>query len=141
MSDQTDTPSPEMLAQLLEGRSDEEIYAFVSAANPADLLDTIFSAMVERFRPDQAAGQAAVIQWNITLPDGVQSRQIQVADGVATATSQLDETPSATMTLGMPDFLRLITGQLDGIQAFMGGALRIDGDITRAQQIQTWFGR
>lgn len=141
MSDQTDTPSPEMLAQLLEGRSDEEIYAFVSAANPANLLDTIFSAMVERFRPDQAAGQAAVIQWNITLPDGVQSRQIQVADGVATATSQLDETASATMTLGMPDFLRLITGQLDGIQAFMGGALRIDGDITRAQQIQTWFGR
>ena len=47
------------------------------------------------------------------------------------------------MTLGqsLPDFLRFIAGELDGMQAFMSGKLRLSGDLMFAQNMQRWFNR
>ena len=46
-----------------------------------------------------------------------------------------------TFALPLPDFLRLILGQLDGMQAFMGGKLKLSGEIMLAQAMQSWFDR
>jgi putative sterol carrier protein len=46
-----------------------------------------------------------------------------------------------TLGLSLPDFLRLILGQLDGMQAFMGGKLKLSGEIMLAQTMQSWFDR
>ena len=44
-----------------------------------------------------------------------------------------------TLTLNAADFLRLITGKLNGMQAFMSGKLKIGGDMMFAQVMQGWF--
>jgi putative sterol carrier protein len=133
------TTSPQDLAALLEGRSDEEINAFVKDAGSEGLMDAIFSGMAERFLPEKAAGKTAVIQYDITTPDGVESRQVIVKDGTCNTTRGAGEPASVTLSLTMPDFLRLISGKLNGVQAFMSGKLKLKGDMMLAQSMQSWF--
>lgn len=130
----------EALAAMIEGRTDEEIDAGVAERGTDTVLSQIFDEMAKRFQPDRAAGQSAVIGWDITSSDGTHSWHIKVADG--TCTPQQGAADSARVTLGMalPDFLRFITGQLDGMQAFMTGRLKLSGDMMFAQSMQAWFG-
>ena len=140
MSEQTsDANNPEALAQLLEGRSDEEINQFVEAAGLDTILGQVFDAMRERFVPEKAAGQSAVIQWDINAPDGTHSYQFKVADGAASWSKGTDDAPRTTLAFSLADFLRFVAGQLDGMQAFMSGKLRLQGDMMFAQTLQTWF--
>lgn len=136
----SDTPNPEQLAELIEGRSDEEINATVAEQGVDTVLGQIFGAMQERFQPDKAAGQSAVIQWDITAPDGTHSWQVKVADGKCEVKQGTDEpSPRVTLGLSLADFLRFIAGKLDGMQAFMSGKLKLSGDMMFAQTIGAWF--
>ncbi len=47
--------------------------------------------------------------------------------------------PRVALTLAAPDFLRLITGKLNGVNAFMSGKLKLKGDMMLAQTMQGWF--
>lgn len=131
--------SPEDLAALLDGRTDEDVIAVVAEIGIPDVIDQISAAMVERFQADKAAGQSGVVQWDITGPDGVHSFHLDVADGTCTATSGPAESARVTLGLTLPDFLRFIAGQLDGMQAFMSGKLKLTGDMMFAQSMQAWF--
>ena len=51
MSDISEMNNPEALAQLLEGRSDDEINEFVQAAGIDTVLSQVFDAMKERLDP------------------------------------------------------------------------------------------
>ena len=37
--------------------------------------------MEQAFQPDKAAGQSAVVQWDVDAPDGTHSRTVHIADG------------------------------------------------------------
>src|SRR5438552_13572866 len=140
VSDQISSANnPDALGQLLEGRSDEEINQFVEAAGVDTVLGQVFDAMKERFAPEKAAGQSAVVQWDVNAPDGTHTFQFKVADGTADWKKGTDDTPRVTLTFSLADFLRFVAGQLDGMQAFMGGKLRLAGDMMFATTLQTWF--
>jgi putative sterol carrier protein len=133
-------PQPD-LGALVEGRSDEEINQFVKAQGVETILGQIFNGMASAFAPDQAAGQSAVVQYDVTAEDGAHSYQLKVADGKCEVVKGAAEPARITLGLAMPDFLRLISGKLDGMQAFMSGKLRIAGDMMFAQTMQSWFRR
>jgi putative sterol carrier protein len=97
--------------------------------------------MAKQFRPDKAAGQSAIIGWDITTPDGTHRWQLKVADGTCTAQEAGSEDARVTLGMTLPDFLRFVTGQLDGMQAFMTGKLKLSGDMMFAQSMQAWFAR
>jgi putative sterol carrier protein len=140
MSEQIgDSNNPEALAELLEGRSDEEINEFVNAAGVDATLAQVFDAMKERLDPQKAAGQSAVIQWDVNAPDGTHTVQFKVDNGTGSWTAGTPDTPRVTLTFSLADFLRFVAGQLDGMQAFMGGKLRLAGDMMFATTLQTWF--
>jgi putative sterol carrier protein len=127
------------LAELIEGRTDDEINEFVSSLGVEAILEQIFGAMTERFQADKAAGQSAVIQWDITAGDGAHSYTVTIADGACKAEPGTGEAPRVTLGLALPDFMRFIAGKLDGMQAFMGGKLKLSGDMMFAQTMQAWF--
>jgi len=139
VSDISDTNNPEALAQLLEGRSDEEINEFVNAAGIDTVLAQVFDAMKERLDPQKAAGQTAIVQWDVNAPDGIHSYQFKVENGSGSWSQGTPDTPRVTLTFSLADFLRFVAGQLDGMQAFMGGKLRLAGDMMFATTLQTWF--
>jgi putative sterol carrier protein len=140
MADESPTlATQEQLAELLEGQSDEDITTFVNNLGVDAVLGQIFSAMEERFQPDKAAGQSAVVQWDITTAGDTHSYTVTIADGTCKATQGASESPRLTLGLALPDFLRFVAGKLDGMQAFMGGKLKLSGDMLFAQQMQAWF--
>ena len=136
-----DIASREELAQMIEGKSDEEISAGVAERGTDKLLGQIFEFMATQFQPDRAAGQSAVIGWDITAPDGTHSYQLKVADGTCATQQGTPEEARVTLGMALPDFLRFVTGQLDGMQAFMTGKLKLSGDMMFAQSMQAWFSR
>lgn len=129
----------EELAAMIEGKSDDEINATVAERGTDQMLSRIFEFMAGQFQPDQAAGQSAVIGWDITSPEGTHSHQLKVADGTCTATPGSADAARVTLAMALPDFLRFLTGQLDGMQAFMTGKLKLTGDMMFAQSMQAWF--
>ncbi len=139
MSDAPDISSQEALAELLEGRTDDEIAAFVAEMGIDTLLEQVSGAIAERFDPTKAAGQSAVIQWDVTDADGTHSFHITVADGTCTAAMGAGEAPRVTLGFTVANFLKFIAGKLEGMQAFMGGQLKLSGDMMFAQTMQAWF--
>ncbi|MDQ1373734.1 MAG: hypothetical protein QOJ09_1072 [Actinomycetota bacterium] len=138
----SDTPvTQEQLGELVDGRSDDEINSTIEAVGVDATLDQIFDAMQERFQPDRAAGQSAVIGWEITAPDGARTYQVKVEDGTCTVNKGGTDAARVTLGLTLADFMRFIGGKLDGMQAFMAGKLKLTGDMMFAQTLQTWFGQ
>lgn len=135
------TPTAADLAELIGDKSDDDVNQLITdfAGEGDGLIAAIFEGMEQRFLPDKAAGKSAVIQYDITLPDSAQSWQVVVGDGKATTTKAGDKEPNVTLVLASADFLRVISGKLNGVQAFMSGKLKVKGDMMLAQTMQGWF--
>lgn len=129
------------LAQTLEGLSNDEVNSFVKGAGYDAVLGKIFAEMQAHFLPAKAAGRAAVIHYEIKTPDGPEVYQVAVADGACTTSKGGDSQPGVTLVLSLADFLHLVTGRLNGVQAFMSGKLKVRGDMMLAQTMQSWFDR
>ncbi len=124
------------LAATLEGRSDEEITQGVVAQGADTVLGQIFAGMVEAFLPQKAGSQSAVIQYDINVGGTVHSYQLKIAGGKCELVKGAAGPARVTLTLQAPDFLRLVTGTLNGMQAFMTGKLKLTGDMMFAQVMQ-----
>jgi len=131
--------SPEGLRALIAGRSDDEINAGLKATGAERALDAVFDGMVRAFLPEKAGAQTAVVQYDVTSPEGKHSYQLRVEGGRCTVTKGASSPPRVTLALGAPDFLRLVTGKLTGQTAFFQGKLKLTGDMMFAQTIQAWF--
>jgi putative sterol carrier protein len=131
--------TPKELAALLEGRSDREINDAVKSLGTDSAIEKVFEGMTKAFIADKAKGQSAVIQWDIKGPDGPVSYQIKVLDGKCTASKGTADPARVTLSASLPDFLRIITGKLNGQQAFFTGKLKLSGDMMFAVTQENWF--
>lgn len=127
------------LLAVLEGRSDDEVNGFIKAQGYDIVLGQIFSEMEGRFLPEKAAGRSAVIQYDVNTPEGTEAYRVVVADGTCSTSKGAGQDSTVTLVLSLADFLRLISGKLNGVQAFMSGKLKIRGDMMLAQTMQGWF--
>src|SRR4029079_17486220 len=76
---------------------------------------------------------------DVNAPEGKLSYQLKVADGKCTLVKGSPESARVTLALSAPDFLRLVTGKLNGQTAFFQGKLKLSGDMMFAQTMQSWF--
>lgn len=131
---------PAQLAKVVDGKSDAEINKAFEGKYE-QVCSQIGEAMKVRFVPQNAAGQTAVIQYDITAPDGVHTFQLKVADGKCDLLPGKTEPARVTLAFAFPDLLRFVAGKLDGMQAFFTGKLKLSGDVVFAQAVQKWFAR
>ena len=127
------------LAASIEGRSDEEIEKGIEAQGTETVLDQIFAGMAEAFLPAKASGQSAVIQYDVKAGGKAHSYQLKVADGTCQVAKGAGGPARVTLALSLADFMRLVSGKLNGMQAFMSGKLKLQGDMMFAQTMQGWF--
>ena len=83
----------------------------------------------------EAAGDTnATVQFNISSPKTIriEGGQCSVSDGTA-------DSPDVTITMDDDDLADLLTGELNGMTAFMTGKLQLDGDMMLAQKVITLF--
>ncbi len=100
----------------------------------ADLM----SKMPAAFLSEKAPGLDAIIQfkftgaepgdWYATIKDG----KVDVQQGV-------HENPKMTLTADSGDYVKIFTGELDGMQAFMQGKLKLAGDLNLAMKLTQMF--
>lgn len=47
--------------------------------------------------------------------------------------------PNFAGIFALPDFLRLVSGEAGGVDAFMAGKVKLKGDVMLAQRMLEWF--
>jgi putative sterol carrier protein len=96
----------------------------------------IISSMQSKFNAGAAAGLDLVFQFNIEDGD---NHYVVVKDG--TCDVQKGDNPDANVTLIMDSetLKGITTGETDGMQAFMGGKLRAEGDMMLAMKLGELF--
>ena len=130
--------SPEEFNELFTGKTDEEIQA-LAQGNEEALLDGVFDSMQAAFNPEAAGDDSAVVQYDIDSRAGEKNYQLKVDEGICTVIKGSVEDPRVTLALNLPNFLRMMTGELNGMQAFTTGKLKITGDMMFSQRIAAWF--
>jgi putative sterol carrier protein len=98
----------------------------------------IFKEMQKRMdaNPAKLAGMKAVFQFDISGADpGIYS--VAIADGKAAVSEGTSASSNITITMASNDFADMVEGKLDGITAFMGGKLKVKGDMMLAMQLQS----
>jgi putative sterol carrier protein len=122
--------------------NDELVAAIQGSAGGLDgFLDQVFEGMKNSFNPQKAGGQQATVQYELTTPEGSRSYAMRIADGRCEVERGTAESPRVSIKMSVGDFLRLIAGKLNGMQAFMTGKLKVSGDLFFAQTFQSWFER
>src|SRR6266498_5423119 len=101
-------------------------------------MPTTVSELMEKmpgaFIPEKAQGVDAVVQfkftgaeageWNATIKDG----KVEVARGMP------PRQPTMTLTADSGDYVKIFTGELDSMQAFMQGKIKLAGDLNVAMK-------
>jgi len=99
----------------------------------------LMEKMPGAFIPEKAQGLDAVIhfkftgdepgEWNADIKDG----KVEVAQGIPR------RQPNMTLTADSGDYIKIFTGELDGMQAFMQGKLKLAGDLNLAMKLMQMF--
>ncbi len=103
-----------------------------------NMTDTsvLFSKMEQQFDAAAAAGVDAVFQFQL---DDSGPWFVTVAEGCCTVTEGESEAPTVTLSMDSGTLGEIMSGELDGMSAFMGGRVRADGDIMVATQLANLF--
>lgn len=97
-----------------------------------------FDTAVAIFNPAAAGSMNKTLQWNITGEQaGVYA--LKVANGTCELIKGGVEKPDMTLTVSDQDWLAIVEGKLNAMNAFTGGKLKIAGDMMLAMKVQQLF--
>jgi putative sterol carrier protein len=102
-------------------------------------VSQLMEKMPGAFIPEKAQGVSAVIHFKFT---GVEAGDwnATIADGkVAVEKGAPNKPATMTLTADSEDYVKLFTGELDGMQAFMQGKLKLGGDLNLALKMMQMF--
>ena len=99
----------------------------------------LMANMPDAFNPDKAAGVNATIVYNLT-GEGGSVWTSRIADGTCSVEEgETVENPTLKITMDAQDYVDMMAGRLDGMQAFMTGKIKVEGDIMLASRLMTFF--
>jgi putative sterol carrier protein len=100
----------------------------------------VIAALPRAFLPEKAASAKGLIQFNLT-GDGGGQWVLDVSDGKCAVREETAPKPDATLTISADDFVALYSNQLNPVQAFMGGKIKVSGNVALVMQLLNWFDR
>jgi len=104
----------------------------------AEEIKGIFPEMVNRLDPEKAGDIDALIQFDLSGDNGGLF-WVKVADGNAETGEGSVENPTMTLKAAADDWYAVSTGQMNAMQAFMSGKIKIQGDMSIAMKMQSMF--
>jgi len=101
--------------------------------------DDIFQKLPEQIQKAKAEDFNATIQFDLAGDDGGQW-YVTIEGGDTTVTEGSAGDPAATIRMSASDFVDMMTGDLDPMNAFMMGKVKVEGDLNTVMKFQTLFG-
>lgn len=92
--------------------------------------------MKTKFNADAAAGLDLVFQFDIEDGD---TYHLLIKDGSCEVVEGAHDAPNVTLIMDSETMVGVMTGELDGMQAFMMGKLRAEGDMMLATKLNELF--
>lgn len=140
MADETPVQDPRQLLQdAVKGQDDEALASLAENMGGVEgFLDLTFQGMCQALDPEKA--QDVVVGWEIRHGDTTHAYTLVVQGGQGVVEKRAGDDARVTLNLTLPNYIRLIAGELDGMQAFMSGVLQLKGDMIFAAQIPQMFG-
>jgi putative sterol carrier protein len=99
-------------------------------SSAADLINK----MPDAFDSSAAMGLNCTLQFNVSTP-----MHVVIQNGACEAKAGSSPAPDVTVTMEDEDFVALMTGELNGMTAFMTGKLQVEGDLMLAQRMPSIF--
>ncbi len=96
----------------------------------------IIEQMKAKFNADAASGMENVFQFSIEDGDDF---FVAVNDGSFEIGNGTNDDPSVTLIMSTETLVGIMTGETDGMQAFMAGQLRAEGDMMLATKLGELF--
>jgi putative sterol carrier protein len=101
-------------------------------------ISDLMSRMPGALMPDKATGVDAVIQFIFTGAEPG-NWYASIKDGKCTVAQGDAPSPKMTLTADSSDYIKIITGELDRMKAFMEGKIKLGGDLTLAMKLMQMF--
>jgi len=102
-------------------------------------ISQLMEKMPGAFLPEKAQGVNATVHfkftgeeagdWNASIADG----KCAVAQGIPA------DKATMTLTADSSDYVKIFTGELDGMTAFMQGKIKLGGDLNLAMKMMQMF--
>ncbi len=100
----------------------------------------LLEAMPAAFLPDKAGSAKALIQLDLAGEGGGQW-VLDIAQGECKVTEEKNPQSDVTVSMDAQDFAALYNNQLNPIQAFMAGKIKVAGNVGLVMQLLNWFDR
>lgn len=99
-------------------------------------VSEIIETMNSKFNADAADGVNKIFQFNIEDGDNY---HLIVKDGTCSVAAGENSDADVTLIMNIDTFSGIATGETDGMQAFMSGQLRVEGDMMLATKLGELF--
>jgi putative sterol carrier protein len=90
------------------------------------------------FQPDKAKEMDATFQFELT-GEGGGTWVAKIANGQCTVTEGGIDKPGATISMEAADYVAIAQGELDMARAFMGGKIKVKGDMGLVMKLPDLF--
>lgn len=101
-------------------------------------IEQVMKHLPEAFVAEKAAGLKSTVQFEFGEKG---TYVVHIADGKCDVTSGPIDQPDAIMITNAETYLAIIDGQQDAMRAFMGGKLKVKGNLNLLMKVQTLFDR
>lgn len=99
-------------------------------------VKNVFEQLKSNFNADAAEGLDLVFQFNIEDDDNY---HLVIKDGSCELVEGEHDDPSVTLIMNSETLQGIVSGETDGMQAFMAGQLRAEGDMMLATKLGELF--
>lgn len=96
----------------------------------------VFDSMIERFDAEEADDMEAVFQFEL---DDADDYHIAINEGACELAAGEHDDATVTLSMDLETLKDIMSGELDGMAAFMQGKIRADGDIMLATKLNQIF--
>lgn len=99
----------------------------------------VFQEMPNRFDVNKAKDANFSVQFDLSGDNGGQW-YVKVANGQCDTGKGTIESPTATIRMDATDYVKMTSGELNPMAAFMSGKVKVEGDLNSVMKLQSLFG-